>query len=228
MGARGIDVRVTSLLLSLAVGCGGVSTRNRGEEESSAGTSGSGASGAGGSSPTSGGATSGGGESTQAGQSSGGTPSWLAELSLSDTFPWFQQRHGGSFGMTPAAQEGVLHVVFEGSPVEWTVSTHNHLSVSGLVSGINFNVKSNAPRVIGVSVLSSLGADYFAARDAGKSWPVAWVEVPVVWHNARVSLDAMMPPEENPGADGPAFTIAFIVNEATGPVELWLNDVHFY
>jgi len=223
MGARGIDGRVAPLVLSLVLGCGGISTRGR-AEESSAGSSGASGSGAG---LGGGGSASDGGGSTVGGQGNGGTPSWLVDLSLGTAFPWFKQEHGGSYDMIAAAQSGVLHVVFEGSPVEWTLSTHNHLAVLGVAHGITFNIRSNAARVVRLSVKSTLDADFFAARDRGDDWPVAPLQVAPEWRDFHLSFDELMPPEQNPGTDGPAFTVAFVVEEKAGPVELWLTDVHF-
>lgn len=223
MGARGSKGRLAAVLLSLAVGCGGISTRNGAGEPAAAGSGAGG--GASGSGSGAGGSS---GEATQGGQSAAGTPSWLVELILSDAFPWFVQEHGGSYDSAPPAQSGVLHVVFDGSPLEWTLSTHNHLALAGLAHGITFNIRSNAERVVKVSVKSTLDADYFAAQDNGNAWPVAPLAVGSEWRDFHVSLDELMPPEKGAGSDGPAFTVAFIVEEKAGPVELWLTDLHFF
>jgi hypothetical protein len=158
----------------------------------------------------------------------GGTPQWLVELELDEMFPWFVQEAGGPYGMvSDDGDESLLHVTLEGAPIRAVVSTHNHVEVVSLVQAAAFRAKASGELTVRVSVTGSIGFDYFAARDAGTPWPSAAVTVEPNWQTFSVPLAEMMPPEiMNPG-DTPAFQIAFIVEAATGPLELWLDDVHF-
>lgn len=214
MGARGIaesrgSKRASQGMLLLALilsACGGSTTRqDSGANPDAAG----------------GGTTAGGGAEP--------TPQWLSDMRLDDAFPWFKQDHGGSYGTLPASEDGTVTVVLEGQPVESTISTHNHLEVVSRVRGVAFRARAGGAVELRVSLKSSLDADYFGARDEGRTWPLAAVPVAGEWASFQVPMTEMRPAdstEEEPGAA--TFTIAFVVEAASGPVTLQLDDVRFF
>jgi hypothetical protein len=196
------------LLGGLLAACGGAATRAN-HDTSEGGTGGAGVSAAG---------------SNVAGSRS--AP--LAGVALDETFPWFVQTHGGDYQMAPDdGDPSLVHVRLEGMPVEATVSTHNHLSVVDLATAIQFSAWSSEPLTVLVSVRGRLDdADYFAARGVGHDWPVAPVELSTTRQQFTIPLADMVPPEA-PGTDIPSFMIGFVVDKPVGPVDLWLDDVHF-
>jgi hypothetical protein len=212
MGARGVKNRAiyASIVGALLTACGGASTRN-GVSDGDGGSA-SGGSGAVGS----------------AGAGAGATPQWLVDVKLEEMFPWFVQEAGGPYGMvSDDGDESLVHVTLDGAPVAAVVSTHNHFEVVSLVQAAAFRAKASRELTVRVSVTGSIGFDYFAERDAGMPWPSAAVTVSPSWQSFAVPLADMMPPELLDPQRAPAFQIAFIVEAAMGPVELWLDDVHF-
>ncbi len=204
----------TALLGGVLSACGGSATRSGPEGEAAAGS---------GTTTTT---TGGSGTTTTGGAPA--TPQWLTELKLDDVFPWFVQRAGGSYETAPAnGPDGVVYIKLEGAPVEATISTHNHLDVVHVAHAATFRAKANTALTLLVSVKEGLDADYFTARDTGKSWPVAPVNLDTEWSWFTVPFSDMVPRDEAVEQAPPAFTIAFVVDSAAGPVELWLDDVHF-
>lgn len=164
--------------------------------------------------------------SGQAGAPSSGSP--LAGLKLDESFPWFVQEAGGPYEAAADDQDAALvHVTFTGKPLQASLSTHNHVAVVGLTSAVAFSAKAEPPVTVLVSVKATLDADYFAAKAEGRLWPVAPVKVGTEWQRFAVPLADMKPPETTEPSEPPAFTIVFIVDEPTGPVDLWLDDVTF-
>jgi hypothetical protein len=209
MGARGVERALLGMALTFVTSCGGVYQRNGGTD---------------GDVDPSGGAASSGGSS---GSGAARTPPWLVDLPLEDMFPWFIQEHGGRFRTLQMAQVGVLRSALEGAPIETTISTHNHLEVVSLVQGLRFSARASRDVVLRVSLTSTLDSDYFAARDGGRAWPVALTPLTTDWAKFEVPLTEMQPAEVREPNALPAFTLAFIVEEQSGPIELWLDDVHF-
>ncbi|MDF3067944.1 MAG: hypothetical protein K0R38_3545 [Polyangiaceae bacterium] len=225
MGAREDSYSVWVIALALLAGCGGAATRN-GSAAEEGGTAGSMSAGSGGAEGgTAAGGTAGGGTG---GGAMGGTPEWLVDVDLDDAFPWFIQDHDGAYRTVESASQGSVHVRLEGSPLETTISTHNHLEVVQVARGVTFRAKASKPLALFVSVKSSLDSDYFAAREAGNDWPVAATPVTTDWTTFEVPFAELAPPETRDPTGMPAFTIAFIVEEESGPAELWLDDVHFF
>jgi hypothetical protein len=155
----------------------------------------------------------------------------LAEVQLDDVFPWVVTLPGTGFGgLLQGEGEGaekVVHVVLNESPAAATISTHNHIDVVGWARSVNFVAKATAETTLLVSVRASLQADYFAAREVGQLWPTASVQVGTEWRNYSVALADMLPAETAQPMSLPAFTLAFVVQQPSGPIELWFDQVHF-
>jgi hypothetical protein len=155
-----------------------------------------------------------------AGTASGGADPGTLAL---DAVPWFDGS-GASEAMYGITQE-VVHMVASGTPARSTLSTHNHVALLSGVSAIDFSARGSAPLRLLVSASNAIQSyDYFAAREGGKLWPVAPVDVGVDWHDFSVPLADMMPAEVGDSDGMPSFFIAFIVDAPT-PVEVWLDDI---
>ncbi|RYZ04478.1 MAG: hypothetical protein EOO73_23790 [Myxococcales bacterium] len=237
MEARGGSWGAGFVALWLAVGCGGASTHNPNEEAGSGAVGGA-------SGPTTSGGTAGttaiggtavggaavGGGATMGGGGGGepGRVSPLAGVPLDETFPWFMETHDGPSSGLLWAKDGVLDFELEGAPLEATLSTHNHLDAVQGSKGVTFRGKASRPLRLLVSVKSTLDSDYFGARDAGNDWPVAPAMLTTEWAAFEVRLEDLRPPEVIDPKSPPGFTLAFIVDEPNGPVQLWLDDVVFF
>lgn len=204
-----------ALLGGVLAACGGSATRSSGEAaEPESGGTGAGTVGAAGAAGVAAGY--------------GSAPQWLSDTKLDEAFPWFVQAPGGQYEMAPEdGDASMVHVSLEGMPVEATVSTHNHFAVVGLATAIEFSAWASEPLTMLVSVRDRLDdADYFVARAAGHDWPVAPVELSTQRQQFTIPFADMVPKEE-PAEGTPSFMIGFIVEKPVGPLELWLDDVHF-
>lgn len=202
------------MLAALLGGCGG-STQAHGNDEGkavggSAATGGTGGSGA--ASPME-------------------TAEWLQELDLDDSFPWFVGGPGQELGpMQPAEGTGtdkVLHVLLADSPAQAVISTHNHFDALSAASAVGFSARATTEVELLVSVRRALDSDYFSALASGQPWPVASVVVGPEWQDYEVAFANMKPADDSQASGTPAFTIAFIVDETSAPLELWFDNVHF-
>lgn len=223
MGVRGIERGLLAISLALLAACGGASARNDTQELPAAGGSASAAGSGGASGSTA--AGSGGNDGGTAGATGPATPFIGFRL---NNFPWFVHDRGTSVGTVVTAQEGVVHVELLGAPVQTTISTHHHVVVVSIADGVRFTARASRDVALRVSVTSQLKtADYFAARDAGEEWPSAPTPLTTDWATFEVPF-AEMRPAETDAMSAAGFQIAFIVDEPTGPVELWLDEVYFY
>lgn len=161
-----------------------------------------------------------------AGSAQGGSAGSASESPpLDDAVPWFTGSGNAEF---PSGQnDEVLHIIASGLPARFTLSTHNHYDPLSSSRGIAFSARASAPTRLLVSASKAIQSyDYFAARAAGTLWPVAPVDVGLVWQDFTVSFSDMMPREAGDADGMPSFQLAFIVDHPE-PVEVWLDEIRF-
>ena len=201
-----------ALLGGVVAACGGSATRSNGDAaEGGTGATMAGAAG-----------------TTGAAAGSGGAPQWFSETTLDDGFPWFVETPGSQIAMAPEdGDPSLVHVKLEGMPIEAIVSTHNHFRVLDVATAVEFSAWASEPLTVLLSVRGNINdTDYFAARAMGRTWPVAPVELTTGRQRFKIPFADMVPPEA-PADGSPFFMIAFVVEKPVGPLELWLDDVHF-
>src|SRR5689334_15735481 len=108
---------------------------------------------------------------------------WLTDARLDDTFLWAVLQPGLDAQTLSPSQDAnpILHVQLDAAPLRATIFTHHHFDLMSMASHVRFMVKARSPMKLGVSVMPALDADYFAARDAGRVWPVATIDVSSDW-----------------------------------------------